>query len=137
MESCRNLVHFICDFTKKDRIHFYLTTLDLSAFDTVQGRSFYSPVRWFISVSDFCSTLLHIHTEKRTLVFYADGSDCKTKYIVDSIFQFFVCMVFFMIQFLFFESCKKRFRYCIIERRSRPRDRLCDFFTFQQTKKLF
>ena len=81
LESCRNLVHFICDFTKNDRIHFYLTTPYISAFDTVQGRSFYSPVRWFISVSDFCSTLLHIHTEKRTLVFYADGSDCKTKYI--------------------------------------------------------
>ena len=81
VESCRNLVHFICDFTKKDRIHFYLTTPYISAFDTVQGRSFYSPVRWFISVSDFCSTLLQIRTGKRTSVFYADGSDCKTKYI--------------------------------------------------------
>ena len=49
-----------------------MTTLYMSAFDTVQGRSFYSPVRWFISVSDFCSTLLHIHTEKRTSVFYRE-----------------------------------------------------------------
>ena len=47
MESCWYLVHFICDFTKNDRFHFYLTTLYISTFDTVQGQPFY----WFITES--------------------------------------------------------------------------------------
>ncbi len=78
LESCRNLVHFICDFTKNDRFHFF-------------GQYYiYPPLTWFkgglfihlfggsFMTADCCNTLLQIRTEKHTSVFYADGSDCKT-----------------------------------------------------------
>ena len=67
--------------SKCDSIHFLSANTVISAFDTVQGRSFYFPVRWFIFIADFYNTLLQIHMEKRTSVFYVDGPDYKIKYI--------------------------------------------------------
>ena len=88
LESCRNLVHFICDFTKNDGFHFYLTALYISAFDTVQGRSFYSPVRRSFMLSHCCTMLLQIRTEKRSSVFF--GRIClivKHNICINSVFS--------------------------------------------------
>ena len=40
LDFCRNLVQFICDFTKNNRLYFYLTILLISAFDMFEGGLF-------------------------------------------------------------------------------------------------